>query len=119
MGGPLALEVTPPAGGHIRAGSTVGLRWSPATDDLSGVQGNFVSASDPGQDPVNTVFDLAAFVDAQGQLTLPSNTQTGEAIIHVRGRRVPRVTRCEAGGTCDLSYDLSLQPLDVPVTVEP
>lgn len=104
--GPLALTVTPPAGGVIRAGSTIGLDWSPAGDDLSQLSGTFTSAARMDNTRSTATLAMSTFQGGHAPFTVPADAPTGTASIEFTNRRQPQVVSCEGASSCDAGYPL-------------
>jgi hypothetical protein len=88
-----SLTVTPPADGHIRAGSTIALTYAPVTDDLSQSQWALEGRNAPH-------VDLSQRQGATIPYTIPANQPAGPATLtDLTGRR-PGVMSCEGAVTC-------------------
>lgn len=100
-----SVTVTPPADGHLRVGSTMGLSWEPATDDLSEqVWTLFPDIPGGGERAIN--IPPETLPGGHGELAIPADFPTGPAYIQVRGHRKPAVSSCEGTVpvTCDSWY---------------
>jgi hypothetical protein len=114
-----SLTVTPPADGHIRPGSTIGLTYAPATDDLSQSQWILEGLN-------SHQVDLSQRQGASVQYTIPADQPVGPATIADSLGRRPGVAACEGAISCSagiLVGPFNTQPeLDlasVTFTIEP
>jgi len=110
------VTVTPDATGHIRAGSTVGLHYSPASDDLSQMT---VSLRSTGTDNwyVNNLPFSTLFQGADGSITIPADMPAGSADFVFGGERLPQIVGCDTVSRCVVDYPWGSGR--VPVQLEP
>jgi hypothetical protein len=124
LGATPTVTVTPPANGRVRAGSTLSLSWTPASDDISHMNGWLFPQPPPGTATQAKEIDATAF---QQGYTIPAEAPPGPALLQFSGTRTPEVIRCEGVTRCDLSYSLTtigtaLAPLraaEVQINIEP
>jgi hypothetical protein len=124
LGSPAAVTMTPPADGHLRPGSTVGLTWAPASDDVSQMEGTMF-----GPLPMATATHVETIAPGSFQqgFTIPLDMPPGQALLQFSGRRAPQVLRCEGVETCDLGYFLepdqssaeAVRAAEVQIQIEP
>ena len=97
------VTVTPDPTGHIRAGSTVGLHYSPASDDLGQMT---VSLRSTGTDDwyVNNLTFSTLFQGADGSITIPAGMPAGSVDFLFAGERLPQIVGCDTVSKCVVDY---------------
>jgi hypothetical protein len=119
FGTPLSVTLVPPADGHIRAGSTVGVRWTPASESLRNQSWAVDIGARQDGSRIIAMIDTTSLQGGQGSFVVPTSAQPGQTALMISGARTPEVATCDGFASCDGSYSLPFDFPSIAFLIEP